>query len=83
MPPQQLIPIKSYLPAVREREQELKMHKILDFDLHHGAKELSNLLIGIRVWTNDPHVDVMVQAAHSFPRSYIVCTPNGEVRRKA
>ena len=51
------------------------------FDDHHAVKELKEIPSGTAVWVRDLKVPAVVTNAAETPRSYIIQTPKGTVRR--
>ena len=80
MIPDQLRPRVPDLSALRNTEERAKNKMKQDFDKHHKAKDLAVLLPGTKVWVPDQRQYGTVVASAS-PRSYIVTTPQKQVRR--
>ena len=65
----------------REEEEVRKQIQKKCFDDHHAAKELKDVPSGTAVWVCDLKVPAAVTNAAETPRSYIIQTPEGTVRR--
>lgn len=65
----------------REEEEVRKQIQKKCFDDHHAAKELKEIPSGRAVWVRDLKVPAVVTKAAETPRSYIIQTPKGTVRR--
>ena len=79
----QLCPEWKYLPRFREENKAFKAKQKRDFDQRHRAHPLPPLLEDTDVWIttgNRPHPGRIVSTAPT-PRSYIVSTPSGDIRR--
>ena len=65
----------------REEEEVRKQIQKKCFYDHHAAKELKEIPSGRAVWVRDLKVPAVVTKAAETPRSYIIQTPKGTVRR--
>lgn len=79
--PEILIPEWSYLELVRDKEAEMRDDRKRNYDQRHRAKDLPKLDPGERVWIKDFETRGEVVKSATTPRSYIVRTPKGEIRR--
>ena len=79
--PTLLCPSWPYLEQFREKDASLKTRQKKDFDRRHSAKTLPDLPPGERVWLPDQKAEGTVVERAGTPRSYIVETPNGQLRR--
>ena len=77
-----LIPSWSYLPQFKQNNLQFKEKQRENFDKHHRVKEQFEIPDGSEVVTTDkqPVQGRVVEPAEA-PRSYIVETPSGEVRK--
>lgn len=69
------------MKEVEEKENKLKLRNKNNFDSSKGAKELSQLKSGAEVWVTDMKRWGSVVKDHEHPRSYIVDTEKGAIRR--
>ena len=80
----QLTPGWPYLAEFHSLNHKLKTREKRDFDRHHRTKELPELPDETAVWVTagggEPVRGRVLTQAHT-PRSYIVETPSGRVRR--
>ena len=78
-----LIPEWPYLQEFRERNQSFKEKQKQDFDRRHRARELPAIPDETEVWIKSEGNPVQGQVVSSAdtPRSYVVDTPTGQVRR--
>lgn len=67
--------------TLKKREAMLKMQQKQQFDKHHGARHLPDLDEGQDVWVIDMQRKGTVKGPASTPRSYLVTTDNGDLRR--
>jgi transposase InsO family protein len=77
------VPEWSYLPAFREKDRDRKDKQKLDYDSRHRVKEQPPLLPDETVWVrtrNATEPGRVIQPAQT-PRSYVVQTPSGQLRR--
>ena len=79
--PSNLNPCWPYLEQFRENDTSLKDRQKRDFDRRHSAKSLPELHPGECVWLPDKKVEGTVVDKAGPPRSYIVETPKGQLRR--
>ena len=79
----QLIPEWKYLEGFRDKNRTYKQKQKRNFDRHHGARALSSIPDNTDVWitSGDQPVAGRVVSPANAPRSYIVETPSGRVRR--
>ena len=79
----QLIPSWSYLPEFKKDNRKFKEKQKEDFDRQHGVKEQSEIPDGseVVVTTDQQNVPGRVLQPAYTPRSYIVETPSGDIRR--
>ena len=79
----QLIPDWSYLAKFRKQNVHFKAQQKLEYDRRHDVRVLPPIHENTEVWVrmdNRKHTGTVVRTA-TPPRSYIVDTPSGEVRR--
>ena len=72
---------KHDLTKVREKEEEYRANQQKTFNNRHKAKEQSTLQPGDQVWLKDQQRQGHIIKRAPEPRSYLVKTPNGTVRR--
>ena len=79
----QLKPTWPYLTTFRERDREYKLQQKKQYDQQHRMKDQEPLDIDVPVWVTSEHEPVpgRIQASSNHPRSYIVSTPTGPIRR--
>ena len=79
----QLTPQWPYLEEFCRLNKLHKERQMNSFDLKHGTKELPGLLDDTEVWITSPTEPIRgrVVMPAVTPRSYVVQTPTGEVRR--
>ena len=77
-----LIPERSYLPMFRQQNRDFKERQ-KDFDQHHRAHDLPELSDDAEVWISSDGEPVRGRVISSAdgPRSYVIDTPTGPVRR--
>ena len=80
---QQFIPNWSYVETFRRQDEELKSKQKAAFDKRHRATPLTNIPedTAVFVRTGDRQVPGTVVSSAPAPRSYLVNTPTGQVRR--
>ena len=79
--PSSLRPRWTNLQQLRQKEQESKKRQQRDFNRRHRAHHLPWLNTGDHVWVSDTKErGTVLNAAHT-PRSYLVETPSGVLRR--
>jgi hypothetical protein len=80
---EQLVPKWSYLVEFRSLNQKFKQKQKRDFDKRHRAHSLEDIPEDTRVWitSEGDHVEGRVVSPANSPRSYVVDTPTGVVRR--
>ena len=77
-----LIPQWPELAKLRETEEKIKTKQVVYYNQRHGAKELSSLLPGDRVYVPDRRENAVVVSKTPEPRSYLIETDsNSAVRR--
>lgn len=69
------------LSIVRGREEVRKQEQKAYFDSHHGARDQKKIPVGTEVWIRDMKVPATVTQEAETPRSYIVSSPRGTIRR--
>lgn len=67
--------------SVREREKERIIQQKRNYDKHHGTRQLRELVPGEEVWIVDKRTTGTVVRKDSSPRSYIIETAKGQLRR--
>ncbi|UYV69283.1 K02A2.6-like [Cordylochernes scorpioides] len=78
------VQLQSRIPDLENlemREKNQRHKKKTYFDIHHHARELPHLDEGTRVWVKDLRVPGVVLEDAGSPRSYIVNSPKGILRR--
>ncbi|UYV72120.1 K02A2.6-like [Cordylochernes scorpioides] len=78
------VQLQSRIPDLENLEMRGKNQrhkKKTHFDIHHRARELPHLDEGTRVWVKDLRVPGVVLEDAGSPRSYIVNSPKGILRR--
>ncbi|UYV77098.1 K02A2.6-like [Cordylochernes scorpioides] len=78
------VQLQSRIPDLENlemREKDQRHKKKTHFDIHHRARELPHLDEGTRVWVKDLRVPGVVLEDAGSPRSYIVNSPKGILRR--
>ena len=69
-------------PDISQKESEYRHKMKLDYDSRHRARELPALEPGDSVLIKDTKQEgVVVQPAENAPRSHVIATPTGKVRR--
>ena len=78
-----LIPDWPHLRGFEEKDREYKQQQKEQYDSHHRVRPLTPLPNDTDVWVNvqGRNVPGTVNSSHSSPRSYIINTPTGQVRR--
>ena len=77
------IPEWSYLPTFREKDRDRRQKQKSDYDRRHRVKDLAPLLPDKPIWVhthNRTEPGQVIRPART-PRSYIVQTPSGQLRR--
>ncbi len=79
----QLIPNWSYIPQFKNDNRQFKRNQKVDIDKRHRVREQSSIPEGSRVVVTTDHqlIDGKVVEYAQSPRSYIVATPSGNIRR--
>ena len=74
------IPQWPYLSAFQTANSKLKQKQKIDYDTRHGTRSLAD---NTKVWVTTPNAEApgCVTAHADAPRSYLVETPTGQVRR--
>ena len=77
------VPQWPYLQSFTNKDKEVKAQQKLNYDRRHQTKSLPQFPDDTPVWvrTNDNQIPGRITSASSTPRSYIVSTPSGQVRR--
>ncbi|UYV70107.1 K02A2.6-like [Cordylochernes scorpioides] len=79
------VQLQSRIPDLENLEKKKRKNqrhkKKTHFDIHHRARELPHLDEGTRVWVKDLRVPCVVLEDAGSPRSYIVNSPKGILRR--
>ena len=78
-----LTPKWPYLNEFRRSNRELKQRQKEDYDNRHGTRPLIDIPDDTKVWvtTNNEHTSGRVMSHANTPRSYLVETPTGQIRR--
>ncbi|KAL1265365.1 hypothetical protein QQF64_003392 [Cirrhinus molitorella] len=76
-----LIPSLPDFTTVAAKEKEIREKQAASYNIRHRARQLSHLSSGQRVWITDTKTEGTVVASHSAPRSYLVESPQGTIRR--
>ena len=79
----QLLPKWSYLPDFQATDKLFKQRQKRDYDQHHRVRALPVIPDGSEVWVKSGTslIRGQVQGQLAAPRSYLVNTPSGTVRR--
>ena len=79
----QLIPSWSYITTFREKDEQFKIKLKKNYDRRHRVRELPSIPDGqpVLVRTKDRTTSGTVVSPATTPRSYIVSTPSGQIRR--
>ncbi len=82
-PTKSLTPQWPYLDDFRHAEDQFKRKQKRDYDTCHGTRSLPEIPNSTEVWvtTDDSHSPGHVNGSAGTPRSYLVETPSGQVRR--
>ena len=80
---EQLVPKWPYLVEFRSLNQKFKLKQKRDFDKRHRAHSLEDIPEDTKVWitSEGDHVEGRVVSPANSPRSYVVDTPTGVLRR--
>ena len=81
--PATLTPEWTYLPDFREKDQREKQKQKANFDQRHRVRDLPDLSANEPVWVhtqNRTYPGRVITSANA-PRSYVIGTPSGDVRR--
>ena len=78
-----LVPKWDYLDLFRVANSKIKQKQKADYDSRHGTRLLPEIPDNTNVWvtTDNQHTEGRISGAAGTPRSYLVTTPSGEVRR--
>uniref|UniRef100_A0A671M6W2 Reverse transcriptase/retrotransposon-derived protein RNase H-like domain-containing protein n=1 Tax=Sinocyclocheilus anshuiensis TaxID=1608454 RepID=A0A671M6W2_9TELE len=76
-----LIPSLPDYTTVAAKEKGIREKQTASYNTRHRARQLSHLSSGQRVWITDTKTEGTVVASHSAPRSYLVESPQGILRR--
>lgn len=79
--PEKLQPALPDLQALQHKERERRLMDAKHFDERHRARALAKLIPGDQVWITDTKAQGTVTSIHPSPRSYVVCGPQGTLRR--
>ena len=79
--PEELTPKTPDSDHIRKKEKEYRAKMKLNYDHRHRVVEGDELSPGDRVWIPDLKVKGTVVRQHEAPRSVVIQTPNGQVRR--
>ena len=80
---EQLTPHWSYLPRFQQQNREFKEKQQASFNQRHKVREQQPILPNTEMWitSGEEPVKGKVVTAANTPRSYLVSTPAGDVRR--
>ena len=80
---EQFVPNWTHTMEFRKLNEKLKESQKRDYDKRHRVKDLPTLPDQLPVWVETQGVQVPGQISQQsdFPRSYLVETPRGNVRR--
>ena len=70
-----------HMATIREKEERNKQAQKVNYDKKHRAQNLSTLQRGDRVWIRDTNQYGSVVQQSKYPRSYIIKTDFGQIRR--
>ena len=73
-----------FLDTFQGKHQQYKDKQKCNYDVSHRVQSRSEIPIGMEVWVSsggNDHLRGKVTSSVNTPRSYIVETPSGEVRR--
>ena len=79
--PCQMVPSWPYLQKFRTSDEEAKQRQKENYDLRHGVKPLPELEHGTEVWVTNRGKRGTITSKTNTPRSYIINTPEGTIRR--
>ena len=65
----------------RENEKESKLKEKRNYERRHRARLLTKVKTNDKVWIKDQNKSGTVQTKSNEPRSYIIRTDSGEIRR--
>ena len=78
-----LTPKWPYLKKFRQSNNQFKLRQKIDHDLRHRARPLPDIPSDTEVWVNsgEYHTSGRITGPANAPRSYLVNTPHGQLRR--
>lgn len=79
--PKQLKPKLPNVKLIQKRELNNKKKQKQNFDRRHRARNLRQLKPGNNVWLKDQKCPGVVKTCLDLPRSYVIKTQEGDVRR--
>jgi hypothetical protein len=79
--PKQLKPNIPNFRSLRENEKESKLKQKRNYDRRHRARLLTIVKTNDKVWITDQKMSGTVKTESNEPRSYIIQTDSGEIRR--
>ena len=79
--PKQLKPKLTNFHSLRENEKESKLKQKRNDDRRHRAHLLAKVKTNDKVWIKDQKKSETVKTESNEPRSYIIQTDSGEIRR--
>ena len=79
--PSLLVPSLPIKGTVESRERERRMKDSIIYNRRHRVRDLPQLSPGQPVWISDTKSEGTVISSHSAPRSYVVESPSGAIRR--
>eukprot|EP00731_Ephydatia_muelleri_P017063 Em0010g161a len=79
--PCQMVPSWPYLQKFCTSDEETKQRQKENYDLRHGVKTLPELEHGTEVWVTNRGKRGTITSKTNIPRSYIINTPEGTIRR--
>jgi hypothetical protein len=79
--PKQLKPNLPNFRSLRENEKESKLKQKRNYDRRHRARLLTIVKTNDKVWITDQKKSGTVKTESNEPRSYIIQTDSGEIRR--
>lgn len=79
--PDELLPQTPDYDQVKKKDREYRTKMKSYYDHRHRVVEREELSLGDRVWIPDMKVEGTVIKPHDRPRSVVIQTPNGKVRR--
>ena len=78
-----LVPKWDYLDSFLVANSKIKQKQKADYDSRHDTRLLPEIPDNTNVWvrTDNQHTEGRISGAAGTPRSYLVSTPSGEIRR--